>query len=83
MGCRASVGGQEALSTDPRQNRGAQEEAAIEPPSGANTRYNNCRDSDLVICFFKQLNSCVTSIYKADCSHLDHPCVYRVKLVLY
>ncbi|RIZ71975.1 MAG: hypothetical protein D0530_01075, partial [Methylococcales bacterium] len=53
-GCRASVGGQEALSTDPRQNRGAQEAAAIEPPflwilsfggakesispSGANTR---------------------------------------------
>jgi len=27
-----SVGGQEALSTDPRQNREAQEEAAIEPP---------------------------------------------------
>jgi len=26
------VGGQEALSTEPRQNRGAQEEAAIEPP---------------------------------------------------
>ncbi|MEI6145833.1 MAG: hypothetical protein WCP66_05375 [Methylococcales bacterium] len=31
-GCLASVGGQEALSTDPRQNRGAQEEAVIEPP---------------------------------------------------
>ena len=31
-GCRASVGGQDALSTDPRQNRGAQGEVTIEPP---------------------------------------------------
>jgi hypothetical protein len=59
------VGGQEAVSTDPRQNRGAQEEAAIEPPflwilsfggakesispSGANTRLKNRRDSDFII----------------------------------
>ena len=27
-----TLGGQEALSTDPRQNREAQEAAAIEPP---------------------------------------------------
>ena len=63
----------------PRQNRGAQEAAAIEPPflwilsfggakesispSGAITRYKSRRDSDLIICFFyKQLNSCVTSV---------------------
>ena len=36
-GCRASVGGQETLSTAPRQNQGTQETAAIEPPSGATT----------------------------------------------
>ncbi|RIZ66553.1 MAG: hypothetical protein D0531_03955 [Methylococcales bacterium] len=64
-GCLASVGGQEALSTDPRQNRGAQEEAVIEPPflwilskgcakesislSGAITRSTYRRDSDLII----------------------------------
>jgi hypothetical protein len=63
-----SVGGQDALSIDPRQNRGAQEEAAIEPPflwilsfggakesispSGAITRLTHYRDSDLIICFF-------------------------------
>ncbi|RIZ66972.1 MAG: hypothetical protein D0531_01740, partial [Methylococcales bacterium] len=67
-GCRASVGGQEALSTDPRQNRGAQEAAVIEPPflwilsfggakesispSGAITRLTNRRDSDLIMCVF-------------------------------
>jgi hypothetical protein len=60
---------------DPRQNRGAQEAAAIEPPflwilsfggakesispSGANTRLTHRRDSDLII-FFKPLNDCVT-----------------------
>ncbi len=38
---------QEAL----RQNRGAQEEVVIEPPSGAKTRLTHRRDSDLIICF--------------------------------
>ena len=63
-----TLGGQDALSTDPRQNRGAQEAATIEPPflwilskgcakesispSGANTRLTYRRDSDLIICFF-------------------------------
>ena len=60
--------GQDALSADPRQNRGAQEAAAIEPPflwilsfggakesispSGAITRLTHRRDSDLIICCF-------------------------------
>ena len=62
-----TLGGLDALSNDPRQKRGAQELAAIEPPflwilsfggakesispSGANTRLSNRRDSDLIICF--------------------------------
>jgi hypothetical protein len=61
------VGGQEALSTDPRQNRGAQIErqssrlffgyflkAAQKKVSRLRVRKpdsNNCRDSDLIICF--------------------------------
>jgi hypothetical protein len=62
---------QDALSTEPRQNRGAQDEAAIEPPflwilsfggakesispSGANTRFTNHRDSDFIIVFLTRI----------------------------
>jgi hypothetical protein len=66
----------------PRQNRGAQEVAAIEPPflwilsfggakesispSGAITRDKYRRDSDRIIFFYKPLNGYVTSVHKID-----------------
>ncbi len=46
-----STAGFVGISPKPRQNRGAQEEAAIEPPSGARARLTDRRDSDLIMCF--------------------------------
>ncbi len=68
----------DALSTDPQQNRGAQEEAATEPPflwilskgcakesispSGAITRLNLLSRQRPHYLFFKPLNGCVTEV---------------------
>jgi hypothetical protein len=54
-GCHASVGGQEALSTEQRQNRGAQEKAAIEPSSGAITLLINVAIASSLFVFLNRL----------------------------